>query len=256
MPSARLTPWIRASSNSALWQTSYSRTVFSATYTSARSFSASQLVHRFSPELQRKIRKYQGRPAHVAQRHVDIARTTKFEYEPLPPDPDVLAALKDSNEDPLTIFEASVTRGTVTVATAERCLEKVLALHDDLSRQDTEMALRQKQVGANVLKWLWESSAQEARDFLHMPSTMLLLCDVAVREGNENFIWSWLQTESEGFDKFPDIKFWWRSFLLANLVQAKLNVPSDGTADGVIQSLLEVWSIQQKSDFICSERCP
>lgn len=249
MPPARSTPLTQASSLFAPWQASTSHISVHAIWVHSINFSSTPLKRQWSPGLQREIKRRRQHPTHVAQRHVDIARKLKFEYEPLPPDPGVLTALKDSNEDPMTIFEASVARGSATVATAERCLEKVLALRDDLSYQDGQTALQQEQAGARILKWLWGSSLREAQDFVQMLSTMTLLCEAIVRERNEEFVWSWLQTESENFDEIPDVKYRWRSFLLASLVQAKLNVTPDRTANRVIQSLLEVRTQKQRSDF-------
>lgn len=76
---------------------------------------------------------------------------------------------------------------------------------------------------------------------------MLFLCDILVHEDNEEFIWSWLEKKSERFDSDPDTRIRWRSFLLANLVQAKLSFADP--ANGAIRVIRKVSSPKQGSKF-------
>lgn len=113
--------------------------------------------------------------------------------------------------------------------------------------------LREKAFGKEVLKWLWNSLARDVSDFLQEPAAMLLLCELLVHEGNESLIWRWIQVDTDMFDRKggeTGIEFRWRSFLLANLVRAKLHttVGNKGKGDGAIRCLLNAAALKQSTN--------
>jgi hypothetical protein len=124
--------------------------------------------------------------------------TRRIEYQPLPADPVAIEAIRRGDLGPAEVFAASVARGSATVATAELCLTKFLSDLDTLPPAERLPIMRSKQFAGTVLHWLWgRAKVQDARDFSHMKTAMLVLCDLIVEERNEQYVWDWQAVMTE-----------------------------------------------------------
>ncbi|CAK1368190.1 hypothetical protein CB0940_11130 [Cercospora beticola] len=183
----------------------------------------------------------------------------------LVPDPIALEALKNNNANPLSVWQASVARGSATVTTAVQCLAAYLHTLEGMGQGDVQQKVQADETGRRLLRWLWldidrsdeTKYRRHIHDAMNHPAFLFELAYLLIEEGNEKYLWDWMQTDAKEYDdpitytahfSAQESKsragghFNWRGTLLRSIIRARLHQAREYRLLSADNALRDFWT--------------
>lgn len=154
---------------------------------------------------------------------------------------------ENPGKDPISILEEYHQRDAATIPIAILCLRSFRDSLSKLSAEDRHEKVRKSQAGIRVLHWLWSTKLYESDEFVDDRRLMTPLVHVIAEEGEEHFLWSWLEfdlrlgSQDESTDrrdgKLIYHRYRWKGFVLRTLVSIEAEKSLNAGLDAYFRAL-------------------
>lgn len=153
----------------------------------------------------------------------------------MPADQDLVNARgelkKDSAQDPISLLEHYEIRGAATIPIARLCLEHFQSSLAGKPEEARDQAIGKGQAGKRTLLWMWNGGQSRFAAFAEDLTCLEVLVSLVIKEGNEEYLWQWLQLDYATNDTETSLKhsrnkasnrYSWKGRVLRMMVKDKL----------------------------------